>query len=477
MKTPSQAGNLTVPCGVRPEDKKAVLWNSVPSRSRQSQARLADVVRQLDQTIIHNTFMTNSPTGRTHPSFTAWINSSNNVTQQFLSFGGRPDVVSLAGGLPATELYPVEVVKQAAVRVMERHGGAALEYGSVEGLYLLRELIAKRMSAETGGTFTADNVLLTTGAMQGLDLIGKALVDPGDLIVAQSPTYLGALDAWRPRLPAYEALDWNDMGEALEASLGRAKFVYTVPNYSNPTGVLVPQESRAELLKKVLKAGTWLVEDDPYRSLELDGPAGSSILGHYVAQHPGPYDGPVIYLGTVSKSLVPGLRVGWIIAAPHLIQVLALAKQSTDLSSSVLTQAITLELLECGFDTEHSQRAIAVYRERRDALCNEASAKLHRWFEWEVPVGGMFVWMRSINDAIDTDVLYRFAGEEKVAFVPSSVFDFTGKNRFAMRVNFTRSTPDLLIEGVARLERAVGRYLAACKPEGLCRQGSAVADA
>ena len=421
--------------------------------------------------------MKNSPMGGAHPAFTAWINSSNNVTQQFLSFGGRPDVVSLAGGLPATELYPVDAVRQAAVRAMDRHGAAVLEYGTVEGLRLLRDLIAKRMSAETGGTFSADNVLLTTGAMQGLDLIGKVLVDPGELIVAQSPTYLGALDAWRPRQPTYGALDWNDMGEALESSLGKAKFVYTVPNYSNPTGVLVPQENRAQLLKKVLKTGTWLVEDDPYRSMELDGPAGSSILGHYVAQHPGPYDGPVVYLGTVSKSLVPGLRVGWIIAAPHLIQALALAKQSTDLSSSVLTQAITLELLECGFDIEHSQKAIAVYRERRDVLCHEADARLRRWFEWEVPVGGMFVWMRAKNDAIDTDLLYRFAVEEKVAFVPSSVFDFTGKNRFAMRVNFTRSPPDLLVEGVARLERAVTKYLAAYQPEGLRDQGAVVAHA
>jgi 2-aminoadipate transaminase len=401
------------------------------------------------------------PVSPDRPAFAEWFRGSNNITQQFLEFGSRPDVVSLAGGLPAAELYPVAAIAAATQRALERHGPAALEYGAVEGLPALRALIAARVSAETGGRFVAANVLLTTGAMQGLDLVGKVLLDAGDLVVAQSPTYLGALDAWRPRQPVYAKLDWEAMDDALDANLRRAKFVYTVPNYSNPTGVLVPQARRAELLGKVLAAGTWLVEDDPYHSMQLDGPSGASILGHYAARHPdAPYDGPVIYLGTVSKSLVPGLRVGWIIAPEALVQTFALAKQSTDLSSSLLTQAIAHELLEARFDLSHAAVTVAAYRERRDVLCREAARRLGEWFEWEVPVGGMFVWMKARNDAIDTDMLYRFAVEERVAFVPSSVFDFTGANRFAMRVNFTRSPPATLVEGVKRLERAVRAYLA-----------------
>lgn len=392
------------------------------------------------------------------PSRARWLRSSNSITQQFLAFGGRPDVVSLAGGLPAAELYPVEAIQAATRRALDRHGPAALEYGPVEGLPELRRLIAARASAETGGVFTAANVLLTTGAMQALDLVGKALVDPGDLIVAQSPTYLGALDAWRPRVPTYKRLDWDLRGAAIGDDLRRAKFVYAVPNYSNPTGVLVPQERRAALLDEVLEAGTWLVEDDPYHSVQLDGPPGPSILGHYVARNEGPYDGPVIYLGTVSKSLVPGLRVGWIIAEAGMIQTLVLAKQSTDLSGSMFTQAVTLELLEGGFDYSHAETTVAVYRERRDALCAEASSRLRDWFEWEVPAGGMFVWMRAREEAIDTDELYRFAVEEKVAFVPSSVFDFMGSDRGAMRLNFTRSAPEVIREGVRRLEAAVLKY-------------------
>jgi 2-aminoadipate transaminase len=392
------------------------------------------------------------------PACADWIRSSNNVTQQFLSFGARPDVVSLAGGLPAAELYPMQALQHATDAAFRRHGRSLLEYGPVEGLTELRELIAARAQAETGCAFRTDHVLLTEGAMQGLDLIGKVLIDNGSRVIVQSPTYLGALDAWRPRAPAYERLSW-DMDAA---RLRGAQFVYTVPNYSNPTGALVPQEQRLALLEQVRAAGTWLVEDDPYQPLQLDGPAGPSILASAATRGgPAAYDGPVIYLGTVSKSLVPGLRVGWVIAEPALIQRLALAKQCTDLSSSVLTQAIAYELMASGFDLEHAPTLIAAYRERRDVLCRAAALHLARWFEWEVPAGGMFVWMRSRQQRIDTNALYRFAIDEKVAFVPSSVFDFSGDDRFAMRINFTRSPPDQLAEGVRRLARAVERYLQA----------------
>lgn len=400
------------------------------------------------------------------PAPAAWLGATNSITQQFLAAGGRPDVVSLAGGLPAAELYPIAEIEQATKRALERHGSAALEYGSVEGFPPLRALIAERFSAETGGRFTASNVLLTSGSMQALDLLGKVLIDPGELIVAQAPTYLGALDAWRPRRPSYEALDWSDPDAALMA---KAKFVYSVPNYSNPTGVLVPESQRVALLDAVAKAGTWLVEDDPYLTMQLDGPPPPSILSAAARRGGRPYDGPVIYLGTVSKSLVPGLRVGWTLAEPDMIQKLVLAKQSTDLSSSMFAQSVAFELLERNVDVAHSAGIVPAYRERRDALCSEAARHLSDWFEWEVPPGGMFVWMRSKGNAINTDELYRFAMEEKVAFVPSSVFDFTGKDRHAMRVNFTRCSPETIREGVRRLGRAIEAYVSS-RPQ-LARRG------
>lgn len=395
------------------------------------------------------------------PALSRWFKSGNSITQQFMAIGGRTDIISLAGGLPAAELYPVDAIAAASERALKRWGAVALEYGSVEGLPALRQAIAERVTASTGRRFGPENVLLTTGAMQALDLIGKALIDPGDLIVNQFPTYLGALDAWRPRHPRYERLDWSLQRPGFDAALRQAKFVYTVPNYSNPTGVLVSQAERAALLDKVLEAGTWLVEDDPYLPLQLDGEAGPSILAAHAARQPdGAYDGPVIYLGTLSKSLVPGLRVGWIVAEAGMIATLALAKQSTDISSSMFTQAVALELLESGFEAEHIPRIVAAYRERRNALCAAASRHLGEWFEWDIPPGGMFVWMRAKSSDIDTNELYSCALEEKVAFVPSSVFDPDGALNSAMRVNFTRSSPEVLAEGVCRLERAVQRYLA-----------------
>jgi 2-aminoadipate transaminase len=393
------------------------------------------------------------------PAFTRWIESSNTITQQFLSIGGRPDIVSLAGGLPAAELYPIDAIRDATDRALKRWGTKILEYGPVEGLHALREVIAARTSAECGGWFTADHVMLMTGAMQGLDLIGKVLVDPGDLIVAQAPTYLGALDAWRPRAPRYEKFDWDMNRPGFDDALARAKFVYVVPNYSNPTGALVPQEQRLALLDKVRAAGTWLLEDDPYHSIHFDGDPGPDILESDAAHYQGDYEGPVIYLGTLSKSIVPGLRVGWAIADRRMIEKLVLAKQSSDLSSSIFTQAVALELLESGFDREHSRSINDLYRERRDVLCREAAARIGEWFEWELPAGGMFVWMRAKDPRIDTNDLYTIALEEKVAFVPGSVFDPDGTDRSAMRVNFTRSAPETIVEGVRRLERAIRRYL------------------
>lgn len=399
---------------------------------------------------------------RPRPGLAAWMATGNGITRQFLSIGGQADFVSLAGGLPAAELYPVTEVERASAAALRRWGPIALEYGPVEGLPALRAAIAARISREAGRSFAPENVLLTSGAMQGLDLLGKALLDEGDLVVAQFPTYLGALDAWRPRRPRYARLDWSlsrpGFGEALE----RAKFVYAVPNYSNPTGVLVGQAERAALLDKVLEAGTWLVEDDPYLPLQLDGPAGPGLLAAHGARAPdGPYGGPVIYLGTLSKSLAPGLRVGWIVAEAGMIADLALAKQATDLSSSMLAQAIALELVESGFEARHAPRIVAAYRERRDALCEAARLHLGEWFDFEIPPGGMFVWMKARSTGIDTDALYAHALAEKVAFVPSSAFDPDGATTDAMRLNFTRSSPETLVEGVRRLERAMRRHLAA----------------
>ena len=391
-----------------------------------------------------------TPSALPSPAWANWIATSNDVTGQFLAAAGQPGFVSLAGGLPAPELYPVDEVGAATARALKRWGSAALEYGPVEGFPALRTAIARRVSVMTGGTFHAENVLLTTGAMQGLDLLGKALVDPGDVIVAQFPTYLGALDAWRPRMPTYERLSWDPADPNPDDTIRAAKFVYAVPNFSNPTGVLVPADQREALLERVTRAGSWLVEDDPYLALQLDGPIPAGLLTLDVARREpraGSYDGRVVYLGTLSKSIAPGLRVGWAVAQPELIRMLTLAKQCSDLSSSMFTHAVALELLEAHIEDAHVPLILDCYRERRDALHALATDELGEWFEMDRPTGGMFLWLRARDPGFDTDALYRRALAEGVAFVPSSVFDPVGRLNTAMRLNFTRNGPDAMTEG------------------------------
>lgn len=394
------------------------------------------------------------------PPWARWTGTSNEITGQFLAAAGQPGFISLAGGLPAADLYPVDAVRAAADRALTRWGAAALEYGPVEGFPALRAAIAERMSRMTGGTFRSEHVLLTTGAMQGLDLVSKVLLDPGDTLVAQFPTYLGALDAWRPRTPRYEHLQWDPAHANPDEVLRAAKFVYGVPNYSNPTGVLVPTEQRVALLERVLRTGVWLVEDDPYHVLQLDTPAGPSLLDLDVAgRGDAPYDGPVVYMGTLSKSVAPGFRVGWSVGEPGIIRMLAMAKQSSDLSSSMFAQAVALELLEADIETGHVPVILDLYRNRRDAMYEVVGRELGAWFHGDHPSGGMFLWLEANDPSFDTDALYPYALEERVAFVPSSVFDPSGELRTSMRLNFTRNDPVVMEEGVGRLARAIRRYL------------------
>ena len=194
-------------------------------------------------------------------------------------------------------------------------------------------------------------------------------------------------------MPRYERLSWDTAQPNADTTLRAAKFVYAVPNFSNPTGVLVPQDQRAALLERVTRSGTWLVEDDPYLALQLDGPVGPGLLDLDVAAHgSGPYDGSVVYLGTLSKSIAPGLRIGWAVAGPEMIRMLALAKQCSDLSSSMYTHAVALELLDAHVEDAHVPAIVACYRERRDAMYEVTKAELGAWFTVDRPSGGMFLW-------------------------------------------------------------------------------------
>ncbi|MEM5478085.1 PLP-dependent aminotransferase family protein [Pacificibacter sp. AS14] len=388
---------------------------------------------------------------KTRPSFADWMSQTNEITRTFLAAGKVPGLINLAGGLPAPQIYPADEIAQIARQVIKDNPIDTLGYGSIEGLADLRDALAKRFST-SGVRLTADNVLVTTSGMQGLDLLGKVLLDQGDLVAGQFPTYLGALDAWRPRGPQFRNMDIHGAAFDPDAALSGAKFAYTVPNFSNPTGKLVGEAIRQKLVDGAHRTGVWLVEDDPYgglcfegtpppRMLELSARMGNSEV----------YDGPVIYMGTVSKELAPGLRVGWIIAAPEMIGALTLAKQGSDISTSGITQRIVLGALNAGLIERLQPQLCNLYRARRDALCAAMAEHLSEWFEWEVPEGGMFVWAKARAQTMDTDALLQPAMAGGVCIAPSSVFDATGVHCGAMRMNFTLNDPDTLTEGVRRL--------------------------
>ena len=391
----------------------------------------------------------------TRPAFARWLGTTNDVTRTFLAATRIPGLINMAGGLPAPETYPAAEVAEIARRAIADHPGDTLAYGPIEGLPELRDALARRFSSDAL-RLTRANVLVTTSGLQGLDLIGKVLLEEGGVTAGQFPTYLGALDAWRPRLPTFRNLVLDEPGLEPVAVFTGAQFAYAVPNFSNPTGKLVGLETREALVDAAHQTGTWLIEDDPYGGLHYDAAPLPRLIELSGRKRSGaPYDGPVLYLGTLSKEIAPGLRIGWVIAAPEMIEALTLAKQGSDMCTSGVTQRIALGALEAGLIERIQPSIVDLYRGRRDALCAAMAEYLADMFQWEVPSGGMFVWAVARDPALDTDVLLKRAMEAGVCITPSSVFDATGENRRAIRVNFTRNEPEKLREGVKRLAAAV----------------------
>jgi 2-aminoadipate transaminase len=386
----------------------------------------------------------------TRPAFAAWLSDTNDVTQIFLSAGQIPGLINMAGGLPDPATWPIADLAELARAAVADYPRDALAYAPIEGLPALRDMIAARFSAPGLG-LSRENVMITTGGMQALDLLGKVLVDDGQVIAAQSPAYLGALDAWKPRRPTYRPMRLEGNEFAPEAALQGAQFAYTVPNFSNPTGRLVSLDQRRSLVAAAQATGTWLIEDDPYGTLYYDGtplPRMLTLAGG------APYDGPVVYLGTLSKELAPGLRVGWVIAAPGMIRALVTAKQGSDMSTPGLSQRITLDAFASGLTDRVLPATLSLYRARRDALCAAMTEHLGDLYDWDTPSGGMFVWATARDSNMNTDHLLRVALKHGVCITPSSVFDPEGQNRRAIRINFTLNDGAKLTEGVKRLALA-----------------------
>ncbi|HWD20105.1 MAG TPA: PLP-dependent aminotransferase family protein [Verrucomicrobiae bacterium] len=362
--------------------------------------------------------------------------------RQLLKATARPGMISFAGGLPDAELFSLERVQAAVGAVLSRVGGRALQYGETEGVAELRDWIAAHYS-RGALHLTRENVLVTTGAQQALDLAGRVLLDAGDRVVVENPTYMAALLAWQPLganfLPV--GVDAGGMKvEELPALLAqRPKMIYVMPTFQNPTGVTLTRKRRVELLQ----CGAPVFEDNPYEELRYEGERLPSLLELDSGAR-------VFQAGTFSKTLMPGLRIGWVIGPPPLIERMGRAKQAMDLHTSTFNQHLALELLQTGYMEEFIPRLRQVYRERRDAMLDGLAKYFPPGSTWTKPEGGMFIFV-TLPEGMAAAKYLPLALERDVAFVPGEEFHLQGAGRNTMRLNFTKMPVAEIKTGVQRL--------------------------
>lgn len=394
-----------------------------------------------------------------------WMGSS--AIRELLKLTSQPDVISFAGGLPAPELFPVKEMEAATQRVLAQHGSQALQYSTTEGYSPLREWIVTKM-AQYGIEAAPENVLITSGSQQALDLIGKVLLNPGDLVLTERPTYLGALQAWQAYQAEFVTVPIDDdglrTGAALEKALSAGpKFMYLLPNFQNPGGVTLPLGRRWEIIAVADRYGIPIIEDDPYGELRYEGEhipplvvldARKLDLGNSNGRNL--INGNVIYLSTFSKTLAPGLRLGWMVAPTSVIEKCVMAKQGMDLHTSSLVQMVAYEVVKDGFLKEHINHIRRIYRERRDVMLAAMSRYFPPEVHWTRPQGGLFLWV-TLPEWLDAAEVFNKAVANKVAFVPGTSFfpDDSGHN--TMRLNFSNARPEQIEVGIRRL----GEVLAA----------------
>jgi 2-aminoadipate transaminase len=395
---------------------------------------------------------------------------TSSTIRELLKLTAQPDIISFAGGLPAPELFPIEEFKAAADVVLSEMGTRALQYSTTEGYPPLREMIVRHM-ARYGIVVDIDNVLITSGSQQALDLIGKVLINLGDKVLTDEPTYLGAIQAFTLYGAEYVTVPIDDdgmqVGQVEHALRSGPKFMYILPNFQNPAGVTLALQRRHDLIAFADRYGIPIVEDDPYGQLRYEGEHIKPLVvldaEGLKCETNGKYSGNVIYLSTFSKTLAPGLRLGWIVAPKEVIRQIVMAKQGTDLHTSSFDQMVAYEVARGGFIDRHVRKIRDVYRQRRDVML----AALERAFpnpslgvHWTRPQGGLFLWM-TLPEHMDAAELLKEAVKDKVAFVPGAAFYPNGGGHNTARLNFSNAGEEMIAEGIARLGRAVERQLQA----------------
>ena len=378
---------------------------------------------------------------------------SASAIREILKVTEKPGIISLAGGLPSPLLFPVQQVKSALVDLMQTAPEPCLQYGPTEGVVELREWVANAHSSAEH-PLSADNVLITTGSQQALDLLSKALIDPGDRVLMENPSYLGAIQAMSLYQPKFEVLpDQDGMMDvvALAAQAKSAKLIYLNPNFQNPTGRLMDQKTRESLAQYISKFDQVLIEDDPYGEIQFE-PHKLPSLRSLCPKN-------TVYLGSFSKILAPGLRVGYVIAEPAMVRTLTLLKQSADLHTPSLNQWLVLTLLRSGVYGHQ----IEVVRRHYGAQCARMLSAMKAYFpsevKWTAPRGGMFVWCELPACVNATELLAQAIGQ-KVAFVPGEYFYIQQPKTHTMRLSFATTAPEKMDAAMKVLGKLIANRMA-----------------
>jgi len=375
------------------------------------------------------------------------------VIREILKITEKPGIISLAGGLPAPESFPVQAMREACERVLADTPHEALQYAASEGYGPLRDWVAAQLGT-MGMKVQAGQVLITTGSQQGLDLVGKVLIDAGASVAVEAPTYLGALQAFAPYEPDFVAVECDEQGplpQALAAAAG-ARFLYLLPNFQNPSGRSMGAARRLEVVQAAARAGLPLVEDNPYGELWFDAPPPPPLAATAGEG--------AIYLGSFSKVLAPGLRLGYLVAPPVLYPKLLQAKQAADLHTPGFNQRVAHEVIRNGFLDTHLPMVRARYKAQRDAMRAALDKHLPTGCRFNVPAGGMFFWVE-LPEGLDAVALLPQAVDAGMAYVPGAPFYCHAPRLNTLRLSFVTVAPPLIDQGVAVLGRVLRTALEA----------------
>lgn len=381
--------------------------------------------------------------------------------RELLKVTEHPEVISFAGGMPSPDSFPVSAIKKMVVKVLEKHGKQALQYGTTEGLESLREALAKRMK-KFGIKCNKDEILIASGSEQAIDLIAKIFINPGDYIVVENPTYLGAIVSFNSYQARFIPIPMDEKGmitSALEEALKKCrklpKFIYTVPIFQNPSGATLSLERRKHMLKLAEKYKIPIVEDDAYSELRYSGRSLPSLKSL-------DRKGIVIYLRTFSKILAPGLRLGWVVADKKILKKLVIAKQGTDSCTNTLSQYIADEYLRSGLIDKQIPKIRKMYKKKRDIMLKALKKYFPKEVKWTKPDGGLFVWVElpKYFDTEDTQDMFGEAIKEKVAFVHGAAFFVDRKgHKNTMRLNFSNADDKKIVIGIKRLAKIIKKRM------------------